>query len=37
VTGAAIADSFTVVQNELQPAPAQIIPCDPHSMPNAFT
>jgi hypothetical protein len=36
VIGAAIAESFTVVQNELQPAPAQIIPFGPHSMPNAL-
>ena len=37
VSGAAIAESFTVVQNEFHAAPAQMRPCGPHSMPNAFT
>ena len=37
VSGAAMAESFTVVQNEFQAAPAQMSPCGPHSMPNAFT
>ena len=32
-----MADSRTVVQNELHAAPAQMTPCGPHSMPNALT
>ena len=37
VIGAAMADSDTVVQNELHAAPAHRMPWGPHSMPNAFT
>ena len=37
VSGAATAESLTVVQNEFQAAPVQRIPCGPHSTPNALT
>ena len=37
VSGAATAESLTVVQNEFHAAPDQMRPCVPHSMPNAFT
>ena len=36
VSGAAIAESLTVVQNEFHAAPGQE-PVRPHSTPNAFT
>ena len=37
VSGAAIAESLTVVQNEFHAAPAQMRPWRPHSTPNALT
>ncbi len=37
VSGAAMAESCTVVQNEFHAAPVQRSPCGPHSTPNALT